>query len=202
MDLYIITSLIHCSSSAFSSQDRLNQTLGTIQSIKSRDPLAIIIVCEGSSYKWNIELPNVHVVYCYVGSFGKSAGECKLISHVLKSYDFSNVLRIFKISGRYVLNDRFDLDFHKKNIDRIVAKIYPSTTHAHYNVMITVLYSFDATLKQYIIECLEKAEVLITQHGLDIEHAMCIALNYSSIAKLQDLGVQGYIGPNGAFWES
>jgi hypothetical protein len=173
----------------------------TIQSIEAHDHGAYIVICEGSSYIWNIDLPNVQVMYFYVGGFCKSVGECKLVAHVLKFYNLKNISRIFKLSGRYILNASFHIDLHSTAKNKIVAKIYPSTTRTQ-NIMVTVLYSFDTTLKTYMIEALEKAEQLILHNGLDIEHALCTILNESYIYRTQLLGVQGLIGPNGAYWES
>jgi hypothetical protein len=128
---FIITSVINTSShnwtyaqrSAFTPEQRFNQSIGTIESIKRKVPDAHIYFIEGS--KLSDEMHTIisgkvtQLVYDYEGDENISAisnspykghGEAKqtldAIAAIINSeikYDY-----IFKLSGRYQLSDTFD----------------------------------------------------------------------------------------------
>lgn len=125
---FLITSVIYFKNnplsytktrSVFSSQERVIQTINTVSSIRKILPLATIILVESGLRE---ELPegldSLVDKYVYLGnqtlvrlacdSRFKGIGE--IVSLIYSSkYIPDNADMIFKISGRYYLNDRFDI---------------------------------------------------------------------------------------------
>lgn len=131
---FMVSSAINTTIGEFSNEERLEQTLDTIKSIKTKVPDAVIIIVECSSitltpeqrnildincdmlvtydsdphvkdmYEKNIALGNWDIVKSYTEIYC-FLGVFKLCLE--KDY-FSGIDRIHKMSGRYILNDEFD----------------------------------------------------------------------------------------------
>ena len=107
-NIVIITScMISNENSGFSKEERFNQTLQTIKSVKEKIPNNFIILLEGSNFKYNYGID--YYFYYDVSKFKKSQGEAILIYNCLNSNFFKqlNINTVSKISGRYFLNDNF-----------------------------------------------------------------------------------------------
>lgn len=105
--------------SIFSPEDRAKQTQQTIDSIRSRVPGAKIILVEsGLQEKLPFDLDKSADQYIYVGgkklvrwscdSKQKSLGEIMMLWYAMRSFKFTADF-YFKISGRYFLNEEFNL---------------------------------------------------------------------------------------------
>lgn len=131
---FMVSSAINTTIGEFSNLERLEQTLDTIRSIKTKIPDADIIIVECSAftltqeqrdllhnncnmlvtydsdphvkemYERNIELGNWDIVKTYTELYC-FLGVFKLCME--RDY-FMNIDRVHKMSGRYVLNDEFD----------------------------------------------------------------------------------------------
>jgi len=105
--------------SIFSPEQRAQQTLRTIESIRAKVPGAKIILVEsGLREVLPFELEKKVDQYIYVGnkklvrwscdSKQKSLGEIMMLYYAMKNFKFTADF-YFKISGRYFLNEEFDL---------------------------------------------------------------------------------------------
>lgn len=165
-NLIIITSIINVSSkpldlfqsrSVYTAQERFDQTLETIESIRRRIPFACIVLIESSSindvmeatFKERVDVyANISeiqfVQYAANEHLNKSLGEIIqlqyfFINHYDKLQEMFDFRRLYKISGRYFLNDYFDYDFTKNPFDMFVR-----LPDQH---MISALYKIDDLVK-------------------------------------------------------
>ena len=144
---FIVTSAVNSKFGIFSPEQRLNQTIDTINSIKAKvsNPLIIVMECCGNPIRKDQEdilRKNCHVFVDYsqdadvqamydsdnwdvvkngteIMCFGRALA-------VLHNEDiFKDIDRIHKMSGRYVLNDMFDVETYDKSdvMDKIVIEI-------------------------------------------------------------------------------
>lgn len=205
--VFIITSVIeNALYSSFDPVTRIQHTLQTIGSIMEYAKGSTMIICEGSEFKWPL-IENVHVLYCNVLELNKNAGEAALTMHALQSdllktlIDEHGIKRIFKISGRYVLTPKFDIQQHMNTDreDKIVIKRNPSNEEGFF-CTITVLYSFPVCLIAYILECLQRAKEggVIT----NIEHELFgnTTLDLALFHLIPEIGVEGYNAPWCKYW--
>jgi hypothetical protein len=111
------------------------------------------------------------------------------------------------MSGRYVLNDEFNLDVYKQHSDRII--IGPKHTSQFPYEMTGIklqymarLWSWPAALTERIIQVytdsLNYIGERVSQGGYaDIEHVLYKFLPEELVTELPVLGVEGSIAPNG-----
>jgi len=139
-NLVLITSAFYTNYGIYSSKERINQTIKTIQSAKKYIPNAFIILIDNSKEEikkdTSIELKNLlNSVGYYIDNsmdsdikyfhtnvvnydIGKNAMEAiglyKGLIHIANSSDLSNILknslRIFKLSGRYQITKEFNFN--------------------------------------------------------------------------------------------
>jgi len=228
---FIVTSAVNSKFGVFKPNERLAQTIDTINSIKSRVPDALIIVmeCCGEPIKKDQEdilRNNCHVFVDYsqdedvqamydsdnwdvvkngteIMCFGRALA-------VLAAEDiFKDIDRIHKMSGRYVLNDQFDLETYEKSdvVDKIVigpkyrSQFPPEVTQVPFQYMAR-LWSWPATridevVKVYSDSFVFFAERLAAGGYVDIEHVLAKFLDPAHVHEIANLGVEGQIAPNG-----
>lgn len=141
---FIVTSAINSKFGVFAPKQRLEQTVGTIKSIRSKIPTAKIVVmeCCGDSIRQDQEdilransdifidcSRDQDVIDMYDNDnwdVVKNGTEIMMfgrVLHILKNENaFNGVDRIHKMSGRYILNDQFDPDTYEDSTvkDKIV----------------------------------------------------------------------------------
>ena len=210
MIVFAICSCINTSAfSVFSTEERYKQTLDTIKSIRENIENSYIILCENSPISSNIKeeltllvdkfisLYDNEIFYSKISPIsyknGKSIGELyqmlNCIEVIIKlDYDI-----FFKISGRYKLTNKFDLN--KFNNNKINFREF---NHGGL-CFSTVLYSFCKS-HETIMEnkFLEISSVL---NNKDIEWALHSLKNNNNTNLLDYLGVCGYISPDGNWIE-
>jgi hypothetical protein len=204
-NVFIITSIIYFkdnklsyskSRSIYSPFERTEQTISTINSIKNKDSEAKIILLESglkekidprliSSVDEYIYLGKIKIVRWLVDSKYKGAGEAIMLI-MMKSKIIKTAQFIFKISGRYVLNNNFNIDLWKKNF---TCKIYR-------NSISTRLYGFPSTHKTNWIWVLIKSLPLLLA-GNSIEDAMFRFSNKNILNDIKILGIEGHVAPDG-----
>lgn len=241
--------------SAYSEEERFNQTLETIECIRNKVPNSYIVLFECSRYSINEEYkiilkdkcdlflefyeePVMQQLYKNIEkrpeliTYGKSLLETRgLINtlNVIKENNlFSDSQRIFKMSGRYLLNDHFDIqDYQSKFlIGRYVIKKYDYLPQEHEDydetelenvyaylygssgMMVTGLWSFDRILFNESLLSLQKSFVYMEKMiqytaGIDVEHSLYRFLNKQNIISIQNLGLivrKGMSGENGGIY--
>lgn len=227
--------------SRFSTEQRFFQTLDTIKSIRDRVPNAYICLFECSykpildEYKEVLEEqvdlfleayddPIMKLIYENLNAnpnlftFGKSLLETRgllfTLSYLQENQVFTDVRRIFKMSGRYSLNEHFDIqDYESKLLDNyyvaktfeypeiendIMDEIYHNNFYAFVykskGSMVTGLWSFDRTLFSETVEALEKSfrymeKMISCTSGIDIEHSLYYYLDKKKIIRTPNLGL-------------
>jgi hypothetical protein len=227
----MVTSAINTKFGVYDTDTRLQQTLATVESIKKYAPGAKIILVECGaiplteaqetalnaevneiisynddedvkaifvSDNWDV-VKNTTEVMCFK----------RALEHCLEYNLFDDIERVFKISGRYRLNDNFDPARYVLAPDSIV------TTHKHtsqfphqvtlveYQYM-SRLWSWPANITQRIIDEVYDAGLnymasRLSQGGYcDIEHMLYKFLPQDLVLEVNKVGLEGNIGPNGA----
>lgn len=216
MDLFIVTSVLvpvlkplsySSCRSVFSPSQRLEQTLETIKSIKTKNKNCKILLVECS--KISAEFENIiksevdYFYNCYeienirsiVESNNKSWGESKIMGFAINFSRNINCERIFKISGRYFLDGYYN---HNHFLPDSVNVRVPWDNG--YNRWIsTCLYSFPQKHLERIVKVFENidnsyklgntrdVETNFLKELLDTD----LKINY-----LRNLGVSGMIAVN------
>lgn len=207
-DLFVITSVINTGNnpwsytatrSCFSKEERFNQTLQTIESIRKLNDTNIIILIECSdldeqltnTLKKNVDyfiqlFDNENIRNACLNSNMKGFGEVVKLQYVcefIKSNDIT-FNRLFKISGRYYLNSFFNKD--NFSIDKFTFKMFFP------GVGSTVLYSVPYTKFNFYIEKLLECNNYYLQYGPEgLERLLpnrCIPRN-----EINTLGVSGQV---------
>jgi hypothetical protein len=228
----MVTSAINTKFGIYSQSQRVEQTRATIESIKQRIPDAAIVICEmsgqtlsdeqvseltamsdrllnftadsavtdlyNSTDNWDV-VKNVTEVMC----FGRA------LSTLKETGFFDQHQRCFKISGRYLLDDRFDIKFYDEYSTQSMIVIsnrrksqFPITvTHVEAQYM-SRLWSWPTTLTDEIIDFYQKSlnfmyERLSQGGYVDIEHCLYRFLDSEKLINRESLGIMGNIAPNG-----
>lgn len=138
---FIVTSAINTKFGVFSSEERLQQTITTLDSIKAHIPAAKIVVVEMAGISLSAEQEQVLVEHCDIlldfteeesvktiynstdtnWDVVKNGTEIMIFGSALKLLmqdgEFDGIDRIHKISGRYRMNSMFDpLIYEQENI--------------------------------------------------------------------------------------
>jgi hypothetical protein len=233
--LFIVTSSIipFKVGSAHSPQERFKQTLDTIKSIREKVPNSIIWITESSA----VELPEEYSTELIKQSdyyvehydddvlkqlyenldacpekfdFGKSLLETRSLFNTFTQIEDLNFTRAFKISGRYTLNNEFDIADYES---RILNNHYVMQSHTMkddiFNLICGVegqvttgLWSFDKSLLNETIQMYQKCfdymeKMIMYTGGIDIEHSIYKWIDHSKIIRVPFLGVNRNHGPNG-----
>jgi len=220
--------------SRFSGHDRFLQTIETINSIRKKVENVYICLFELSNtplkkeyvdeLKSKIDLyldfhddKDIQQLYGNFNvhpelfKYGKSLLELRGLGYCLdfiyKNDYFEDTVRVFKITGRYLLNDNFNIqDYNSKFLsDKYIIKHYnyneyDSQDSVHYNVyqnkgsVVTALWSFDYSLLTKTMSIIEKSffylqKMLLYTPGNDIEHAIYNFIDKSKIINCEELGV-------------
>jgi len=228
-----MTSAINTKFGIFTGQQRFTQTENTIKSIRSRVPNSEIIFLEMSGLPLESEQKTqitnlVDLIIDYTGNSHvqdlynstdnwdvvKNVNEVTCFGQALRTLTadnrFENSKRIFKISGRYTLNDYFDIDlYHNPAIfDKFVlAKMRTS----QFNTSITggIVHQFMSRLWSWpqgrTVEVISVYDNMLNlmfdrlRKGgyIDIEHGLFRLLDHDHVHQVDLIGIQGNIGPNG-----
>jgi hypothetical protein len=123
--------------------------------------------------------------------------------------EFEGVDRIHKISGRYVINDMFDHLTYEQSavVDKIVLSAKRPSQFPRHMVgqraqYMSRLWSWPTAMLDDIIkfygDALEDFSNTVGMgQYIDIEHLLCKLLPEKHIHELQNIGIEGMIGPNG-----
>jgi len=235
MNLFLVTSAISTNYSLTSKEDRLKETIDTALSIKKYAPDSKIILVEGGKpllQEMKDQLSIFDEIFDFsdhaipkmtqsdtqlavdnVGHSVKSAGEAYLLKEALgllkDDYD-----RIFKLSGRYRLTERFNINDHMHkgkfvflpkaptqktrmvdaNGQEVTTKSSSDFSSWRYE---TTFYSFDNVIKakmifDYIFSSL--VEVYSESNYIDIETATYLTINKEDVIEVPVIGLTGTLG--------
>lgn len=189
--------------SVYSPEQRVEQSINTIFSVRKNlgDVRILFVDCsvspptEASKIKdilrnddRYIDLSNQSSVSIFVNSANKSYGELMLLDWAISNISFKD--DIFKISGRYYLENEFDFGTLDRNAD-INCKAR-GFKHAN-NVCLTTFYRIKTqdTFKKYI----EHGKLLFQQYPtISAEHVLFNFLACNQNLKIQNLDRIGVVG--------
>ena len=230
--IFLITSAINTKFGIYNSDQRIQQTLNTVQSIRQRVPAARIILLEMSAISLTEQQkqqlldavdnildfttdPVVQQLYHSTENWDivKNVTEVMCFNKALKQLTQTNQLvdsqRIFKISGRYLLSDDFDIGYYDQYSVQshiVVSKSRDSqfdfaTTQIERQFM-SRLWSWPTVLTAEIIESYDRGLVFMQERLFaggyaDIEHVLYKFLDHKKVIELDTVGIYGNIGPNG-----
>ena len=228
---FIVTSAINSKFGVFKPTQRLQQTLSTISSIRQRVPDAKIVIMECCGTPLLVEQENLLRTNCdvFINCSGdedvqamydndnwdvvKNGTEIMCFGRVLAVLKnenmFDDIDRIHKMSGRYLLNDEFDLTVYDQ--DAVVDKIVIGHKYAsQFPIEVTTvplqymarLWSWPANRLDEVIQVYSDrfiffAERMAAGGYVDIEHVLYKFLDAAHVHELAALGVEGQIAPNG-----
>lgn len=229
--LFILTSALNTKFGVYNNEQRLQQTLDSIASIKRYAPGAKIAVVEMAGvpptedqtraiqaqvdYYLNYSNePDVQDIYNSTENWDivKNTTEVMVFSNALGVLINQGVIdqfdRIFKMSGRYCLTERFDFSFYNTIPDRIVvlarknSQFSPQVTGGITQQYMSRLWSWPANKTTDVITAYNDGFVAMAQRlaeggYFDIEHMLFTYLPANLVTEVSKVGVQGLLGPNG-----
>lgn len=204
-NLVLVTSVIHTvpqplsygQRSVFSHEERYEQTIKTIASVRKHTPNAHIVLVEGSTLTQDehtgyltagcdlvMEAPasvKVHVNGPY-----KSVGEIQLLLWALSRFHLSSFKTITKISGRYIILDTFQWD--KYPLDLCLAR---EGNTFYYRIPIGYAPTFKSTLTGALNDPrINNGELSVETYGIFRDIPL---VNQENLM----IGVQGVFAPFG-----
>lgn len=216
--IFVITSCLIPAIGVFKPEERLKQTLETIESIRKKSPDSFIILSDVSIEQLDdkyseliskvdlfLNLSSVDFLLQLTKNGMKSQGECVMM-HVVLNYlkNDSNLLngvdRLFKITGRLQLDDGFNLkDYENLSGKYVFKKRIPTwmTTpiHGATHVFDTRLWSLCTSLIDIHIQALEKVFPLLGP--IDLEHSYFTILDKNKVVEFEKVHCRGQVASTG-----
>lgn len=230
--LFLVSSAIHASYGVYDAAQRLQQTLLTCRSIRAKCPAAEIVLLDGG-VKAMTEA-EISILSEYVSAIEDLSGDADIqrvqrldSENLLKSSAeilifagyFSRLMqagtkltekfeRIFKISGRYQLNDAFDYQVHILAQGKILiaaakdSQFPGALTDGLEKQYMSRLWSFDPVLLPEILRAYQgmahhMESSNLHAHYADIEHLLYKYLPVEHVLASGRIGVQGTLAPTG-----
>ena len=223
--LFIVTSALYPRMGVISREERFQQTVEGLKSLREKCPDAIVILAEGSPDKVSEE--KIKALSDYVDMIADFSGDKDIaqFAAIGRKSEAENVLmlktmmllkqepslmklkhslsRIYKLSGRTILNDRFDIHDHNHFGKYVFKKRMPTwlqgeAAETFTDLLITRLFSFCPSLiDDYMIMCQRNIGVIIDA-GVDTEHAHFFNMNLDYLVELDDIHCQGTMASTGA----
>ena len=238
-NIVLLTSAVYTNYGIYDPKQHIQQTLDTAKSAKKYIPDSVIILVDNSKtdvqndtsaefeelidlvdyYIDNSDDDDIKYFHNNVQNYdiGKNAMEAlgimKALTYISNDQDMMEEIkaadRIFKLSGRYQVTDKFDINkFSNGNTrDKYVFKraqpswINPADTGVN-TLLQTRLWSFtpgllSATISLYEQIIKKMLELFNQNKYIDNEHAMAKFIPKDKLVELDIVGLQGNIAPNG-----
>lgn len=218
-NLFLVTSAIKPLNSRFyNDEQRFQQTVDTLKCIREKAPEAIIIVTEASYRTLSIDervtiqklcdgfldLSNQEEVSHFSGQKMQSWAESALLFHtllILKQQPFMReVKRIFKVSGRTLLDKAFNLEEYEGMFGKYVFKKriptwMPQVVHGATDLLITRMFSFCPSLIDNYLEVTRRNFPLF--QFMDFEHAHFVNIPKKYLVEFDKIHCSGWLSGNG-----
>lgn len=238
-NVVLLTSAVYTNYGIYDPKTRIQQTLDTARSAKKYIPGAVVVLVDNSKtdvqndtspefeelidlvdyYIDNSDDTDIKYFHDNVQNYdiGKNAMEAlgimKALTYIAENEDMKKEIadadRIFKLSGRYQVTDKFDITkFSNENTrDKYVFKkaqpswINPQDTGVT-TLLQTRLWSFTPGLLQDTISMYQQIiDTMFTlfnqQKYIDNEHAMSKFIPKDRLVEVETVGLIGNIAPNG-----
>lgn len=233
--LVIVTSAVESRFGIYSADQRLAMTLDTIKNLRERIPGVKIAVNEVSGNGLSADKENALLDACDIFLDFTTNHEVNWIYNNKAWYDNWDVVknltelttfpmslqtlidanelvgidRVFKMSGRYLLNEKFNLDFYSTDVAKdkiVIGRRYPSQFQYQVTLLreqyMARLLSWPASMQQDMKTYYEQARDYMRERMraggyADIEHCLFYALPQERVLEIDEVGVYGNIAPNG-----
>jgi hypothetical protein len=227
--LFLVTSALNTSFGLYDADQRLLQTLTTIESIRERVPNAKIAIFESSGNPISSEVldtltnnsdwvanmsqdPTINYIHGATDNWDIVKNACEMMAfkagiNMLETQNaFDGIDRVHKLSGRYILNDDFDLSIYETYPDKIIlTQKYMSQFTSGVSIpyqYVSRLWSWPRLHHPVVKDFYEKAisELDIRMKNnmyADIEHLLYHFLPGCFIQEVPIIGVAGRLGQNG-----
>ena len=223
--LFIVTSALNPNMGILNREERMQQTIEGLQSLRNKCPDAIVLLADGSPEKVVEEkIRSLSHLVNFVADFSNDSDITHFASRGMKSraenvlllkttmllkQDASmmrlmqSVSRVYKFSGRTILNDGFDSSEHNHFGKYVFKKRMPTwlsgeRAEIFTDLLITRLFSFCPSLiDDYMIMCRRNIGV-INDAGVDTEHAHFFNMKPELLVELDQIHCQGVMASTGA----
>jgi hypothetical protein len=235
----LITSAVYSNYGIYTPQQRITQTLTTAKSARKYIPDATIILIDNSKtdvqndesdefnelidlvdyYIDNSDDADIKHFHANVTNFdiGKNSMEClgmaKALAYMSTNQEIMDAInesnRIFKLSGRYEITDKFDLDKFDNAQTKgkyVFKKAQPSWIPTPDTGVTTLLQTrlwsftpdlFNQTLDLFQMIINNMFATFNTGKYIDVEHSMSKYIPKNLLVELETIGLKGNIAPNG-----
>lgn len=189
--------------SVFTREERFEQTKKTIQSIKAKIPEHKIMIVECTDFTNNeqnyfekecdyiLNLWNRKELHSNIFGIAKAHGEGTMTIQALKyikenNFEYNN---LFKICGRYWLNDKFDYNYFNNN-NLIFKKI-----NENINNIFTSFYKIPFENVSNLLDFLTKTEIYMVKNiGYELLFGQYLKnLNYNNVEFIDKIGYEGKV---------
>lgn len=220
-NVFIITSSIKPNIGAFTDEQRFEQTIKTLKSVREKVPSAIILVSDASARPltdderlaisqnsdFYIDIGQEPTVRMLTERGMKSQAENVMMFHTLSTLKHSpqtsrlmnSVKRIFKFSGRSELEDTFDINDYDNMFGKFIFKKRIPTWMAQDRVshlFITRLFSMCPSLIDTYLQVIQ-ANLQLVDQGFDTEHAHFANIPQEYLVEFDKLHCWGWLAGNG-----
>jgi hypothetical protein len=192
-NLVVITSKIHCSNNKFtysntrsiySSEQRLNDTLKTIESIRRYIPNSKILLIDNSLFtpseyetlnkaldiflhRNSISDIDFYTNICSYKAFGEISQIIQINKFILlNNINFKNM---FKISGRYLVNENFNIDSYKVNKNVMKKAVEVKADNYYYTSFYKIYYEHFQNFARCINLLMSNESILKNKDSLGLE---------------------------------
>lgn len=233
--MFIVTSAVNTRFGIYDQAQRLEMTLGTIRCLRERVPGCKIAISEvsgdglsqdiedqlvdacdvyldfttNSQVKWIYTTPAYFANWDIVKNLTELTTFPLALQALLDAGELDDQDRIFKMSGRYLLNDKFTLDLYQQDdvkdqvvIGKEVASQFPYHVTGLPMQYMCRLLSWPTAKHRNMIKWYEngrdymKARLEMGGYS-DIEHCLWYAIPKGEVFQVDEVGVYGNIAPNG-----
>jgi len=223
--LFIVTSALNPNMGILNREERMQQTIEGLQSLRNKCPDAIVLLADGSPEKVEEEkIRSLSHLVNFVADFSNDSDITQFASRGMKSQAenvlllkttmllkqdasmmrlMQSVSRVYKFSGRTILNDGFDSSEHNHFGKYVFKKRMPTwlsgeRAETFTDLLITRLFSFCPSLiDDYMIVCRRNIGV-INDAGVDTEHAHFFNMKPELLVELDQIHCQGVMASTGA----
>lgn len=223
--LFIVTSALNPNMGVINRDDRLQQTIDGLKSLREKCSDAIILLADGSPQKIEEEKIKaldglVHLVADFSGDNDitqfaatgrKSEAENVLMLKTILLFKqdpgmmrlLQTVNRVFKLSARTTIDDDFDISEHNHFGKYVFKKRMPTWIQGERaeiftDLLITRMFSFcPSLLDDYFIMCKRNINVIM-ETGIDTEHAHFFNIGQENLVELNTIHCQGIMAGTGA----